>query len=46
MLPPSEETVLRFQDILLKKHVTAIVRESRGSDILAACGQLGNEGMD
>jgi len=46
MLPPSEETVLRFQDILLKKHMTAIVRESRGSDILAACGQLGNEGMD
>ena len=46
MLPPSEETVLRFQDILLKKHLTAIVRESRGSDILAACGQLGNEGKD
>ena len=46
MLPPSQSTVLRFQDILLKKHFTAIVRESRGSDILAACGQLGNEGMD
>jgi 23S rRNA (adenine2503-C2)-methyltransferase len=46
MLPPSEETVLRFRDILFKKHFTAIVRESRGSDILAACGQLGNEGMD
>lgn len=46
MLPPSEETVLRFQDILLKKHFTAIVRESRGNDILAACGQLGSEGID
>ena len=46
MLPPSEETVLRFQDILLKKHLTAIVRKSRGRDILAACGQLGNEGID
>jgi len=46
MLPPSEESVLRFQEILLKKHFTAIVRESRGNDILAACGQLGSEGMD
>jgi 23S rRNA (adenine2503-C2)-methyltransferase len=43
MLPPSKETVLRFQEILLKKHFTAIVRESRGNDILAACGQLGSE---
>jgi len=46
MLPPSEENVLRFQDILLKKHFTAIVRKSRGNDILAACGQLGSEGLD
>jgi 23S rRNA (adenine2503-C2)-methyltransferase len=46
MLPPSEETVLRFQDILIKKHFTAIVRKSRGNDILAACGQLGSEGLD
>jgi 23S rRNA (adenine2503-C2)-methyltransferase len=46
MLPPSQETVLRFQDILLKRHYTAIVRQSRGHDILAACGQLGSEGLD
>ena len=46
MLPPSEESVLRFQDILIKKHFTAIVRKSRGNDILAACGQLGSEGLD
>jgi 23S rRNA (adenine2503-C2)-methyltransferase len=46
MVPPSEETVLRFQDILLKKHYTAIVRQSRGNDILAACGQLGGGIVD
>jgi 23S rRNA (adenine2503-C2)-methyltransferase len=46
MFPPSQETVLQFQDILLKKYFTAIVRESRGDDILAACGQLGSEGLD
>jgi 23S rRNA (adenine2503-C2)-methyltransferase len=46
MSPPSKEIVRRFQDILLEKHFTAIIRESRGNDILAACGQLGNEGLD
>lgn len=38
--PPSKETVLRFQEILLEAHYTAIVRKSKGRDILAACGQL------
>jgi 23S rRNA (adenine2503-C2)-methyltransferase len=37
---PSEETVLAFQEILLQKHFTAIVRHSKGQDISAACGQL------
>lgn len=42
--PPSMERVLRFKDILVKKYFTTIIRKSRGSDILAACGQLSSEG--
>lgn len=37
---PSDETVLKFQNILIKNGVTTTVRISRGRDILAACGQL------
>ena len=43
MSPPSMERILRFQDTLLKRHLTAIVRKSRGRDIGAACGQLSGE---
>ncbi|ROR01473.1 23S rRNA (adenine(2503)-C(2))-methyltransferase RlmN [Desulfosoma caldarium] len=37
---PSEETVAAFQDILQQAHFTATIRQSRGADIRAACGQL------
>ena len=37
---PSEERILAFQQTLLKKNLTAIIRKSRGEDISAACGQL------
>ena len=37
---PGEAAVRRFQKILLDNHYTAPVRESRGRDISAACGQL------
>ncbi|HXW69102.1 MAG TPA: 23S rRNA (adenine(2503)-C(2))-methyltransferase RlmN [Dissulfurispiraceae bacterium] len=37
---PDEKCVLEFQNILLKAHITAIIRKSRGQDISAACGQL------
>ena len=37
---PDEKRVARFQDLLVKKHYTAIVRHSKGQDIGAACGQL------
>jgi 23S rRNA (adenine2503-C2)-methyltransferase len=37
---PLDQTVRRFQKILLDHHYTAPVRESRGRDISAACGQL------
>ena len=37
---PSEEDVNTFREILIKHHYTAIIRASKGSDILAVCGQL------
>ena len=37
---PSDETILAFQNILISQNITALVRKSRGRDILAACGQL------
>jgi 23S rRNA (adenine2503-C2)-methyltransferase len=37
---PSEATINRFQDILIGKNYTVIVRISKGQDISAACGQL------
>jgi 23S rRNA (adenine2503-C2)-methyltransferase len=37
---PDDRAIERFQNILLDKHLTALVRASRGSDISAACGQL------
>jgi len=40
MSPPSSGRILRFQEILINNHFTAIVRKSKGQDIAAACGQL------
>ena len=40
---PTPERVLRFQEILMSRSVLAIVRQSRGRDILAACGQLASQ---
>jgi 23S rRNA (adenine2503-C2)-methyltransferase len=37
---PTPERVSHFQDILMSRSVLAIIRRSRGRDILAACGQL------
>lgn len=37
---PSVESILRFQQILVDNHLTAIIRKSKGRDIQAACGQL------
>jgi len=38
--PPSEEVELRFQRALKERGINAFRRQSRGADILAACGQL------
>jgi len=40
---PSEGSIRVFQQVLLNHHYTAIVRASKGSDILAACGQLSGQ---
>jgi 23S rRNA (adenine2503-C2)-methyltransferase len=37
---PSYDKIIEFQKILLKNNVRALIRESKGQDILAACGQL------
>jgi 23S rRNA (adenine2503-C2)-methyltransferase len=37
---PDESVILDFQKILLDRNYTVIIRQSKGSDISAACGQL------
>jgi 23S rRNA (adenine2503-C2)-methyltransferase len=37
---PSDEAVLEFQKVLAAGGIIALIRESKGQDILAACGQL------
>jgi 23S rRNA (adenine2503-C2)-methyltransferase len=37
---PGEQAIAAFQQVLLDAHYTTIVRQSKGQDIGAACGQL------
>lgn len=37
---PSQEAVAAFRQALLSAHIEAVVRQSKGSSIQAACGQL------
>lgn len=37
---PEDKRVADFQDVLLSLSQTALIRKSKGADILAACGQL------
>jgi 23S rRNA (adenine2503-C2)-methyltransferase len=37
---PAEAVIATFQQILLDKNYTVIIRQSKGQDISAACGQL------
>ncbi|MBI4665030.1 MAG: 23S rRNA (adenine(2503)-C(2))-methyltransferase RlmN [Nitrospinae bacterium] len=37
---PSDERIERFYHTLIDSHLTVFIRQSRGQDILAACGQL------
>lgn len=38
---PESKSIEQFHAYLLKRHFTVIVRDSRGKDVGAACGQLG-----
>jgi len=37
---PDEAVINRFQEILIQKNYTVMIRQSKGQDISAACGQL------
>lgn len=37
---PAEAVIAKFQEILIDKHYTVMIRQSKGQDISAACGQL------
>jgi len=37
---PRDKKILKFQMVLLDRHITCFIRKSRGGDISAACGQL------
>jgi 23S rRNA (adenine2503-C2)-methyltransferase len=39
-LRPEPSVILQFQEILKKQNYTVMIRESKGQDISAACGQL------
>ena len=41
---PAPGRVEAFQEILVRREVTAVVRKNRGRDISAACGQLASDG--
>jgi 23S rRNA (adenine2503-C2)-methyltransferase len=43
---PSEQRVLKFQQILRNHGFTVFIRQSRGDDISAACGQLAGQDWD
>jgi 23S rRNA (adenine2503-C2)-methyltransferase len=42
---PDEETMNRFRKILMDAGYTAVIRQSKGKDIMAACGQLGGKNL-
>ncbi len=41
---PSRDRVERFQRYLIDNHYNALIRETRGIEAMAACGQLGKPG--
>lgn len=41
--PSSEETMIKFQNVVGNSGLVTVIRESRGGDIAAACGQLKGE---
>lgn len=43
---PAEPVIAKFQEILIDNHYTVMVRQSKGQDISAACGQLRARSID
>ena len=43
---PDSEAIATFQKVMIDSKYTSVVRASRGSDILAACGQLGSSQLN
>ncbi|WP_028319392.1 23S rRNA (adenine(2503)-C(2))-methyltransferase RlmN [Desulfobulbus elongatus] len=43
---PGQDRILRFQRILRDRGYTVFIRQSRGEDIAAACGQLAGKGWE
>ena len=43
---PDYKNVEEFQNLLISRHYTVIIRKSRGADIYAACGQLRGKKLD
>ena len=43
---PDYKNVEEFQNLLISRHYTAIIRKSKGADICAACGQLRGKKLD
>ena len=41
--PSSRKRILAFQEILMAEHYSVFIRNSRGNDISAACGQLAGQ---
>ncbi|MCX5777910.1 MAG: 23S rRNA (adenine(2503)-C(2))-methyltransferase RlmN [Elusimicrobia bacterium] len=41
LAPPRRETMEHIKNFLIKRDILAIIREPKGADIEAACGQLG-----
>jgi 23S rRNA (adenine2503-C2)-methyltransferase len=37
---PGDDVIEAFQQVLMARHYTAVIRHSKGADICAACGQL------
>jgi 23S rRNA (adenine2503-C2)-methyltransferase len=44
--PPPIEKIQHFRNILIEHHFTAIIRQSKGQDISAACGQLSGDASE
>ena len=43
--PVSKVNLMKFKDILLKQRIRTTVRYSKGQDVVAACGQLGESNL-